>query len=300
MIDLHVHTHMSDGTLSPKEVVDRAASLGLKAIAITDHDTIAGIAEACEEGIARNVEIVPGVEVSTDWPNGILHVLGYFMRPDDTGLIETLHYLNTGRIERIPRIIAKLNDNNIRVTLGDVNREAVGGVPGRPHVAKVMVRNGAVETVQQAFDLFLKKGAPAYVEKTKLSPAESIRTISEAGGIPVLAHPYSLDIDDSSELSRLLEFLVDKGLKGIEAYYPKHSPQQTGLFLNLAVKYDLAVTGGTDFHGSNKPDVELGRFPGQRQLPYSLLESLKQRLLLREAACRCFSATGPGSGQGSR
>ena len=296
MIDLHVHTHMSDGTLSPKEVVIRAADLGLKAIAITDHDTIAGIAEAREEGQSRDVEIVPGVEISTDWPQGILHVLGYFIRLDDDRLLETLNYLNAGRKARIPRIIAKLADNNVRVALADVNNEAVGGVPGRPHVAQVMVHNGTVRTVQEAFDRFLRRGAPAYVEKTKLSPTDSIRLISEAGGIPVLAHPYSLNIDKSGELPTMVQFLVDEGLQGIEAYYPRHSPEQTRLFLDLAFRFNLAVTGGTDFHGANKPEIKLGHFPGQQPLPYSLLESLKERLCLR--ASECISSGTPHSYSG--
>ncbi len=300
LIDLHVHTHMSDGTLSPKEVVIRSAELGLKAIAITDHDTIAGIIEACEEGKSRGVEIVPGVEISTDWSRGILHVLGYFIRLDDNRLLDTLSYLNTGRKERIPRIIAKLADNNVRVALEDVNNEAVGGVPGRPHVAQVMVHNGTVRTVQEAFDRFLRRGAPAYVEKTKLSPTEAIRLISGAGGIPVLAHPHSLNMERSYELPTMLQFLVDKGLQGIESYYPRHSPEQTRLFLDLAFRFNLAVTGGTDFHGANKPEIKLGHFPGQQQLPYSLLESLKERLSLRESECNSSKTAHSYSGRESR
>lgn len=291
---------MSDGTLSPKEVVARAAKLGLKAIAITDHDTIAGIAEACDEGSARGVEVVPGLEMSTDWQRGILHVLGYFIRPDYDALRDTLSYLTTGRKERIPRIIAKLNDNQVHLSLEEVNREAVGGVPGRPHVAKVMVRNGTVRNVQEAFDLFLKKGAPAYVEKTKLSVTDAIRVICDSGGIPVLAHPYSLELEDSTEFSDLLEFLVKTGLKGIEAYYPKHSPQQTKHFLDISSKFGLAVTGGTDFHGANKPEIEMGQFPGGFQLPYSLLESLKQALSGPVQRCSYLWASNSPSEQTSR
>lgn len=298
MIDLHVHTYMSDGTLSPKEVVARAADLGLKAIAVTDHDTIGGIVEACEEGAVRGLEVVPGVEISTDWPKGILHVLGYFMRPDDEALLKALSYLTAGRKERIPRIIAKLKDNNVQVSLKEVDSEAVGGVPGRPHVASVMVRNGTVKTVQEAFDLFLKKGAPAYVEKTKLSAAEAIRLISGAGGIPVLAHPYSLDEADPQGLAGVVQSLVDNGLQGVEAYYPRHSPEQTQVFLDLASRFDLAVTGGTDFHGANRPEVELGEFPGQSRLPYSLLEALKQRRAFPATDCRSHMSADPRPGSG--
>lgn len=277
MIDLHVHTTMSDGTVSPREVVRLAALKGLQAIAITDHDTVAGVAPAQEEGRVEHVEVVAGVEISSQWEGGILHVLGYFVSLENLQLRNSLKYLQRGRIERVPKILSKLKDQDVIVTVDEVHREAQGGVPGRPHVANVLLHKGSVRTLQEAFDRYLKRGAPAYVEKVKLPPAEAIRVIVEAEGVPVLAHPYSLNQADPRLLERTLRSLIDLGLQGIEVYYPKHTPQQTNVYLDLASRLDLVVTGGTDFHGTNKPAVKLGMFPGQGPMPYSLLEGLKSR-----------------------
>ncbi len=277
MIDLHVHTNMSDGTLSPREVVHRAANRGLRAIAITDHDTVAGVRPAMEAGIEVGVEVVPGVEMSSNWPGGILHMLGFFMDPNHPVLVRSLDYLRKGRQERIPKILAKLNEQDVYITLDEVERVAVGGVPGRPHVASIMVQKGHVRRLQEAFDRYLRRGAPAYVEKVKLGPGEAIRVIKTAGGIPVLAHPHSLNEDDPDRLEATIAALASEGLEGIEAYYPRHTRQQTGSYLQLAAKFDLVVTGGTDFHGANKPETELGVFPGQSPLPCSILENLKER-----------------------
>jgi len=278
MIDLHVHTNISDGTLSPEEVVRLAAAKGIRAIAVTDHDTVSGIARAQAEGLSAGVEIVPGLEVSTQWEHGILHVLGYFMDPHDTYLIRTLDYLRQGRQERIPKIIEKLRQCSVEISEGEVYEESVGGVPGRPHVANVLVQKNYAKTLQDAFDRYLKRGAPAYVEKTKLPMYEAMRVISASGGLPVLAHPHSLNENDANRLETFVRDLQNHGLKGIEVYYSAHSAEQTELYLNLATRLSLAVTGGTDFHGSNRPGIELGRLPCGKLLPYSLLENLKNRL----------------------
>jgi 3',5'-nucleoside bisphosphate phosphatase len=277
MIDLHVHTNMSDGSLSPAEVVRRSAEKGLQAIAITDHDTVAGIAEARAEGLRAGVEVISGVEMSVQWNPGIVHILGFFIRPDDAELVESLAYLGRGRQDRIPKILSKLSDCGVHISVEEVSRESGEGVPGRPHVANVMVRKGFVSGVQEAFDLYLGKGAPAYVKKTKILPGEAIRVIKKAGGLPVLAHPYSLDEQDGGHLEAIIQSLARQGLEGIEVYYPKHTAEQTKAFLDLALEFDLAVTGGTDFHGANRPEVELGVFPGRGPLPYSILQDIKAR-----------------------
>jgi predicted metal-dependent phosphoesterase TrpH len=278
MIDLHVHSNISDGTYSPEEVIRIALEKGVTAIALTDHDTVEGVERARTEGAAAGIEVVPGVEVSTQWDHGILHMLGYFIDPHSPQLLQALDYLKNGRQERIPRIISKLKDCGVGISEDEVYDLAVGGVLGRPHVANVLVQKKYASTLQDAFDLYLKKGAPAYVEKAKLPAAEAIRVITQGGGLPVLAHPYSLREDDPARLQAIVAELKEYGLKGIEAYYPVHTDQQTAVYLNVAARLDLAATGGTDFHGSNRPEIELGAFPGGRTLPYSILEDLKARL----------------------
>jgi hypothetical protein len=281
MIDLHVHTSMSDGTFSPDEVVEIALQRGLRAIAITDHDTMAGVGRAQERGAELGIEIISGVEISTEWPSGILHMLGYFVCVEDPELLRTLDSLRKDRQERILKIVSKLNDRDVSVTVDEVDREAVGGVPGRPHVANLMLRKGHVATLQEAFDRYLGKGAPAYVEKKKLSPVEAMQLIANSGGVPVLAHPYSLDEPDADELEQIFRRLTLSGLKGIEVYYPQHTPDQTAVFLRLAQKLGLVVTGGTDFHGANKPEVEMGVFPGGATLPYTILDELNKKRITK-------------------
>jgi predicted metal-dependent phosphoesterase TrpH len=203
-------------------------------------------------------------------------MLGYFVCTEDHDMLQVLDSLRKDRQKRILKIVSKLNDHHISVTVDEVDKEAAGGVPGRPHVANVMVNKGHVATLQEAFDRYLGKGAAAYVEKKKLSPLEAVRLITDAGGVPVLAHPYSLDEPDWDELERIVRELVIVGLKGIEVYYPKHTPDQTDLFLRLAKKLDLAITGGTDFHGANTPNTQMGILPGEKMLPCSILDELKE------------------------
>jgi 3',5'-nucleoside bisphosphate phosphatase len=278
MIDLHVHTNMSDGSLSPAEVVRLSAQKGLQAIAITDHDTVEGISEAQAEGLKSGVEVISGVEMSVEWNPGIVHILGFFIRHDDENLLESLAYLAQGRQDRIPRIVSKLNDCGVHISVEEVALESGGGVPGRPHVANVMVRKGIVNAVQEAFDLYLGKGAPAYVKKPKISPEEAMRVIKEAGGLPVLAHPYSIDEEDSTRFREIIRGFVRQGLEGIEVYYPKHTAEQTKMFLDLASEFDLAITGGTDFHGAGRPEAQLGVIPGRDPLPYAILVAMRARL----------------------
>jgi 3',5'-nucleoside bisphosphate phosphatase len=276
MIDLHVHTNCSDGTYAPAEVVALAAARRLTAIAVTDHDTVSGVKNAAAAGKIHKVEIVPGIEISADTDRGAMHILGYFVDPGDPVLLGALEELQKNRRERVTRILKKLLDEDIVVSEREVLREAQGGVPGRPHVARAMFYGGYVRNLQDAFDKFLRKGAPAYVEKTKLSPDKAIELIIQAGGVAVLAHPYTLEeTGKEAYFDRILQ-LKNLGLQGIETHYPNHSSILSQTFAEIASELDLVITGGTDFHGDNKPAIKLGLVNG-RSLPYSILESLKAR-----------------------
>ena len=283
MIDLHVHTKASDGTLSPEEVVRHAASAGLKAIAITDHDTLDGVGRAQAEGEKIGIEVISGIEISAQWENGILHILGYYVDLQDPQLLESLHFLQSGRHERIPLILSKLAAVDVHISPEQVERELAGGVPGRPHVAKVMVKNNYVKNIQEAFDLYLGYGAPAYVDKRKLTSVEAVKLIANSSKLCVLAHPFSLSAKSVEHLEKIITFFMPYGLAGIEAHYPKHTAAQTQLYVDLAKKLGLAITGGTDFHGSNKPEIEMGVLPGIGPLPYSILSDLKKRIKAKES-----------------
>lgn len=275
-IDLHVHTTASDGALSPREVVRRAKEMGLKAIAITDHDTVEGIAEAVQEGTRRGIEVVPGVELSVDWPNGTFHVLGYYINPEDLQLKEVLAIVQRAREERNWKMLDRLRQLGFELTMEEVRSFSRDGQICRPHFALAMVKRGYVTSVEEAFEKYLKKGGPAYVEKFKLKPEEAVKVILEAGGLPVLAHPYTLEVGEEN-LKALVKELKRIGLQGIEVYYPDHTPEQIALYRRIAEEFDLAPTGGTDFHGPTVKDVELGKGKGDLVLPYELLEGLKRR-----------------------
>ncbi len=276
MIDLHVHTNFSDGSYSPRDVVRRAVKRGLKAIAITDHDTIEGLSEAVAESELHGLEILTGLEISAESGKGNIHILGYMIDLDNAALLENLEFLRIGRRERIPKILKKLQSFDMPITIEEIEREAPGGVPGRPHVANVMFYKQYVKSRPEAFDKFLRRGAPAFEDKVKLSLAKAIEIIRGAGGIPVLAHPVSLDEHDSDKLFDRLEELKKLGLMGIEAYYSTHSEKQTELYLEIADELDLCVTGGSDFHGIAKPTIEIGKIPVGGPLPYILINRLKE------------------------
>lgn len=277
LIDLHAHTTASDGTLSPCELVRLAAESGLQAVAVTDHDTMNGVKEAMEEGRKTGVEVVAGVEIGVEFKTE-MHILGYFFDDRCFRLNNTLEELKRNRNERNPKIVKKLKELGFDISIEEIVNEADGNVVGRPHIAKVLLKKGYVGSIQEAFDKYLSSGRPAYFEKDKLSPAVGIQKITEAGGIPVLAHPVFLNMS-MERLDELLKELAASGLKGIEAYYTDHSADDTGRFLRLAIKYNLLATGGSDFHGSLKDDIRLGCGRGNLKVPYELLKCLKSAVI---------------------
>lgn len=274
-IDLHTHTKASDGSMQPSELVRYAKHKGLKAIAITDHDTTGGLHEAIQEGKKLGLEVIPGIEISADFiPE--MHILGYFLTGDYSGIAETLAGLRIKREERNPRIIKKLNEMGFSITMDEVLAKSSGGVTGRPHIAKVLIEKGYAVSIEEAFEKLLGSGRPAYFKKEKLDPCQCIREILAAGGLPVLAHPVYLNME-YGRLDVLLSELAKAGLKGIEAYYTDNTGVQTEKFLALADRHDLLVTGGSDFHGSFKPDIDIGIGRGNLKVPYKLLENMKNR-----------------------
>lgn len=276
LVDLHTHSNISDGSMSPVELVRHAGNCGLAALALTDHDTIDGVSEACEEGSRIGLEVIPGLEISVDF-SPEMHILGFFSGKDYLRIEDVLISLRRNREERNPKIINKLNEMGFNIDMEEVSEKARGGLTGRAHIAGVLFEKGYVSSTQEAFDKLLSSGRPAYFKKDKLTPAQGIKEIIDAGGVPVLAHPIYLYMN-YKELDSLLAELKTAGLKGIEAYYVDNSPEDTGNLVKLADKHGLLITGGSDFHGTFKSGIEIGRGYGDLRIPYELLDKLKKAL----------------------
>jgi len=275
LIDLHTHSTASDGSYRPAEVVRLAKAGGLAAVALTDHDTVDGLPEAVAAGAEFGVEVVPGVEISAQFPGGTMHILGLLVNYQNGILDRRLAVLKQARLDRNPKIIAKLNALGVPVTLEQVNRISGGGQVGRPHIARAIMEAGCVQDLQEAFDKYLGWRKPAYVSKFRFPPDQALAMIREAQGIPILAHPFTLGLGSASALKNLLIELKGLGLAGLEAYYSELTPEQEALYLKLARELDLQISGGSDFHGLNKPEITLGSMPSQNKLIYTLLEALK-------------------------
>ncbi len=274
-IDLHLHTTCSDGSLPPADVLTLAGKTGVTALAITDHDIVDGIPEATDVGERLGIEVIPGVEISSRYGDGELHILGYFIDWKDAELNRRLANLRNSRHDRNPRIIEKLNELGLAVTYDEVRALAGTESVGRPHIARVLMSKGYVASAKEAFDRYLSEGAAAYVPRDLPAPAEAIAWIRAARGVAVLAHPTW--VKESAEgLFRLCDKLKGEGLGGIEVHYSTHTAQQTAGYLHIAKRLDLLVTGGSDFHGVTKPDVEVGVGRGGLKVPEKLLGPLKK------------------------
>jgi hypothetical protein len=272
-IDLHTHSTASDGSFSPRELIRHAKEKGLSAVALTDHDTVEGIEDALQEGLESGVEVIPGIEISVEYKPE-MHILGYFFGDSYKNAAGVLESLIKSRNERNPKIISKLNELGYDITLDEVKNEAKGKVVARPHIAKVLVKKGYIKSTESAFERLLGYGKPAYFPKNRMTPEEGVREILDAGGIPVLAHPIFL-FPNIAPLDELLGELASYGLKGIEAYYTDNTVKDTGNFLRLALKHNLLATGGSDFHGTFKPNIEIGCGYGNLKVPYELLDKMK-------------------------
>ena len=277
IIDLHTHTSASDGSLSPAELVAEADAAGLAAVAITDHDNIDGVAEALAAGAGREIEVVPGVEISmAGRPNGSIHLVGLFIDHTDPELNDALHRLQEARRERNPKIAKKLQDLGIAITMDEVRGLAEGEQVGRPHFAKALLKRGVVSNIPEAFNRFLGYGKPAYVDKKRFDPPEAIAMVLKAGGVPILAHPGMLKLGMAG-LELLVLELMECGLTGIEVYYPEHDGAFTKKLQYLAARMQLVISGGTDFHGQYKKKISLGTGYGTLRIPVCVLEAIRAR-----------------------
>jgi len=273
-IDLHIHTTASDGKHTPVEIVDKAASLGLKVIAITDHDTTEGIPSAVET--ARNypsLRLIPGVELSTDVAKGEIHILGYFIDYTDSEFEESLARMRNSRVERARQMVQKLDKLGIHLDWARVREIAGEGALGRPHVAQAMLEKGYIANLQEAFRNYIGHGGPAYVERDKLTPAEAVKLILDADGLPVLAHPLT-----SGDIEGTIVELKETGLVGMEVYYASYSSEEINPLLGLAYKHGLIATGGTDYHGlDEKAETTMGGMDVPEQTVEQLVALAEKR-----------------------
>ena len=266
LVDLHCHSVFSDGELSPQQVATEAQRLGLAAVALTDHDCLDGLPAFFSAAVG--FEAVAGVEISARREGSDVHVLGYWISPEDEQLRRRLEDLAGERRRRAAAMVDRLRSLGVAVDPESVTAFAGRGTVGRPHLARALVESGAVSSVEEAFRLFLRPGRPGYVEKQGPSPEEAIRWIHDAGGVAVLAHPGLLHHD------RWIEDLARAGLDGIEVWHPRHGPQQRRRYAKLARDLDLVGTGGSDYHGESVGDARIGQEP----VPAKVLESLRERL----------------------
>jgi predicted metal-dependent phosphoesterase TrpH len=256
LVDLHLHSTASDGKLSPAALVDKAAKIGLRFISLTDHDSIEGIAPAIEAVEAFPLlTFIPGVEISTDLADGEAHILGYYIDYTNPDFQRELLKFRDSRTGRGERMVEKLRGLGIKIDWKRVQKIAGDGAIGRPHIAQAMLEKGYIKTFEEAFDKYIGHGGPAYVEREKLTPEEAVSLILRAGGLPVLAHPFT--VKDPEAMVKILKAV---GLVGIEAYYKANTPEATAATLKLADRYGLIATGGTDYHGiGDSSEVMMGR-----------------------------------------
>jgi len=266
-IDLHTHTTASDGLLAPAGLVALAREAGVGVLAVADHDSTEGVNPAMAAGTRVGIDVIPAVEINTDVHESEIHVLGYYIDHYQPWFQDFLHRLRDGRVNRAAKMVEKLNAMGIPVDFARVRALAQGAV-GRPHVARALMESGGVSTNEEAFEKYIGRNGPAYVERMKLSPPEAVQVILRAGGIPVLAHP-GWGVKDE-----IIPALVEAGLEGLEVYYPDHTPAMVTRYLETARRWGLLVTGGTDFHGG---DLATKVPPGSQYVPAEVVERLKER-----------------------
>ena len=271
-IDLHTHSTFSVGTFTPLQLVKYAEEKGLKAFALTDHDTTEGVKEA--KSIETNVEVISGVEISTRYDKKEIHIVGLYVNENDADLNKQLKYYREKRVTRNFEILEKLNSLGVNITIDDVKESCTGDVISRAHIAKALVSKGFVGSYTEAFDRYLGDNKCAYVPRETLNYEESMELITKAGGVPVLAHPLLYKMSDTN-LENMMVKLRQKGLKAVEVYYSTHSNSDTQHIMAMANRVGLIYSGGSDFHGATKPKIDMGTGMGKLAVPYEILEKIR-------------------------
>jgi len=276
--DLHTHSNASDGSYSPGDLVKLAAESGVTTLALTDHDTVSGVNEAAATGKEFGVTVINGVEISIDFSPGTMHVCGYYLDIENPELWDGLYFVQDARRNRNPRIVEKLNNLGLDISYDEIKAVAGPDQVGRPHFAKVLVQKGYVKNTQEAFDKYLAKGAPAYLDKARLPLERAIAMIKAAGGVAVLAHPIQLKLADWSAYRSKITELKNAGIAGLEAFNSYQSDAENQEFYTIARELDMLITAGSDFHGEIKPDVKLGHFGDYVPLNINdIIESMRQK-----------------------
>lgn len=275
LIDLHVHSNASDGTLSPSQVVDLASRQGLRAMALTDHDTLDGLEEALEAGKQYGIEVICGIEFSTSYQGRDVHIVGLDLNPDDVRFQEALKEFQLSRDRRNLAIIKRLQEHGVSISWDAMMENFPDCVWTRAHFARYLMEQGYVSSIKEAFPRYIGDRAPCFVPREKVTPYQAIRLIQDNGGIAVLAHPmlYGLGLE---QLRLLFSRLRDAGLDAVEVFYSTNSQEEERLSRQLARDFNLKLSGGSDFHGSNKPDIQLGCGKGKLKIPYTVLENLRK------------------------
>lgn len=276
LIDLHVHSTYSDGTLTPYELAKLAKDTGLTAFALTDHDTVDGIPDALSACQEFEIELIPGIEFSTEYQGKDIHIVGLELDRKSPRFLSEVHLFQDSRNIRNRKMIAKLHDlGNIDISWEQMEAAFGKAIWTRAHFARYLKDHGYVKEMKEAFSRYIGDDCPYFVPREKVSPAQAVRLIRSTGGIPILAHPLLYRLTEEGLLT-LIEELKNAGLLGIEALYSTHTPEEESFVLRLARRQGLLISGGSDFHGSNKPSISLGTGRGNLRIPYELLEKLRE------------------------
>lgn len=274
-VDLHVHSNASDGTFTPTQVVEAALTAGLSAMALTDHDTVAGVSEAIEASRGTSLELIPGTELSCVYQGTEIHILGLYINWQDPLLCESLEQVRLVREKRNMEMLKRFQEAGFPITIEELNGGNPDTVITRAHFAKVLTQKGYAKDMSAAFKKYLQYGGPYCIKKEEMTPERAMELLTHADAIPVLAHPMQYHFG-YQQVEDLLNYLKAMGLKGVEVYHPSSNQCQSGKLLNLANRLQLCPTGGSDFHGLNKPDIQIGTGRGNLRVPQALLDNLKK------------------------